>query len=751
MVVCFWLGVASLWLWACLPAFFYGFVLCVPAALALFQNPAWLKAFGVFALGVAWVLIVAHPAMPARIPPADLGKPVLLSGCVSGLVSDYSDHASFTFQAQAVAGKPLAATLHLSSWGRRYHFKPGQCFKLMVKLKPIHGSLNPGGFDYEQWAFEQGFSATGYVKRVLAYEGFGSRDELTRWRQALRDRVYQVLAHTQAAALMVGITLGDKSGLSAATKQAFQLTGTSHMLAISGLHVGFVALLCFWLVRYALCFVPMLLRYCSRQKLSAIASLLFSFLYVAFSGFSVSAVRAYIMLMLVMLFVLLDKKLEPWRAFRLALWFVLIVMPLSVLSPSFYLSFGAVFIILLYVANRLLPVKGWRAVLSLQCVIVLAMLPLSVWYFQHVSLISPLVNLLAIPYMGFVLLPLSLLTIIAINFSLPFAKLIAVCASFCANVLLKTLMTVSQWPGPVWHMGLHNEWGFVCLLLCVFVFLLPRGFVFKPLAILLLLPAFFSMPSLAPSQAKFAFLDVGQGLAVVVRTAHHALLFDTGPRYSAEDDAGVRIIAPYLLKEGIHHLDTIVLSHWDSDHSGGLNSLAPLFHPETVYAYRDSSRFGAVISCRRQHWVWDGVHFQLFAPKQSLRESNNQACLLKITVGRHSVLLVGDVEKKAEQALVSQYGEALKADLTLAPHHGSKTSSSWRWLRAVLPRWVVMPVGFWNRFHFPSPQVVLRYHALGAKILRLDHLGCVSVFLGPAGLGHWRFYRTDQARIWRRQ
>jgi len=436
------------------------------------------------------------------------------------------------------------------------------------------------------------------------------------------------------------------------------------------------------------------------------------------------------------------------RSLLLALLLVLLLDPWAVLAPGFWLSFAAVALLFFVGTARLGSGRGWRATLAAwgatQWAVTIGTLPLLLLLFQQFSLVSPLANAIAIPLVSFIITPLALLFVV-----LPWPPLLLV-----AHALLDFLMSGLDWLAawPMWEQPAPPLAATLLAVVGVIWLLLPRGFPARWLGLCLLLPAVF-WPAARPAhgEAWVEVLDVGQGLAVVVRTAGHSLLYDTGPLFSAESDAGQRIIVPHLRAQGVRRLDTLIVTHRDKDHSGG------------VVAVEEALPIGRRLSSvpelqpepciDGQSWEWDGVRFAILHPvaadyQRQAARSNNMSCVLQVSSAHGSVLLTADIEARDEQALLARGAGRLRSDVLLVPHHGSGTSSTPPFIAAVGAREAIIPVGYRNRFQHPRADVVDRHAA--SRLWRTDRDGAVRVSLVAAGLSV-SAYRNEYRRYWHGQ
>jgi competence protein ComEC len=541
------------------------------------------------------------------------------------------------------------------------------------------------------------------------------------------------------------------------------------LISISGLHVTAFAALAGWLAWVLARRSVRLTNRIPARRIAAVVGVVAATGYVLLAGAQVPAQRTLLMLAVAALGVWLAR---PGTGAVVWLWALAVVVawdPWAGLTPGFWLSFGAVGLLLYAGVGRLSsPPASSRALRSLhalrtaaraQTLITIGMLPMTLALFQQVSLVAPLANALAIPAVTFGVVPLALLGIV-----LPMDALwqAAHAAFACLMIALDWFATA---PGAVWQQHAPNGWAVAAALAGVVWIAAPRGVPGRALGLFWLLPLFLLRPP-APDTGAFRLvvLDVGQGLAVVVQTHAHALLYDTGPRYSEDADAGGRIIAPYLRAAGIARLGGLIVSHQDSDHSGGAQTLLqtvpvdwlasslPEDHPILERRARDA---GDAIRCEAgQRWTWDGVGFSVLHPSpahyaNARLKPNDLSCVVRVESAFGSVLLTGDLEAKGELELVRRDASSLQADVLIVPHHGSRTSSTPSFIAAVAPRVAIFTPGYRNRFGHPRPEIVDRYAAAGIALFRTDYDGALTMTFAADAARLPQAERAQDRRYWR--
>ena len=762
-----------IWCWALLSIFSLPFL---PPYLRNVQNAQYIRVvilFIVFILGFLWALLRAHWVLDITLPAELQGKDVLVTGVVASIPLEDNRKHRFEFDIESLEFKKQKidsiGKVRISWYGKRgarfknknkIKVKAGQRWQFWLRLKQPHGFMNPGGFDYEGWLYQKKIRATGYVrinakKKLFAkkLDNEASGYSMLILRQNLYDTLTKITSKNKYAGILVALAMGERTGILQEQWQVFRATGTSHLVAISGLHIGLLAGFIFLIVRRLWPYCGSAALTVASPRVAALSALLIAAFYAALSGFAVPAQRALIMLSIVMFSIIKLHKVQSSQVLSLALLLVLLLDPVAVLSAGFWLSFAAVAIISIAASGRLTVDKSWRMLGRLQWRVSLALIPLLVFLFQQASLISPLANLIAIPMVSFLVVPLTLLATSIASFLPDFAIVIFSVADSILNALWWFLSYLADTPVSQWY-GVKPDVLSLCLASLGFVLLLtPRGWPGKYLGLFLIIPLIWPNTHLPKQgEVEVTLLDVGQGLAAVVQTNEHTLVFDTGPKFSRSFDTGAAVVIPFIRQKGIKKLDMLILSHKDNDHRGGFESIQKEFK---IHKLMSSYGEKGSEACRAgQSWVWDGVFFEMLNPEESLsyKKRNNASCVLRVSAGKESLLLSADIEKRAEKQLVRYQYEQLKSTYLVSPHHGSKTSSSQAFLDAVDPDYIFIPVGFKNRYRMPHSTVLKRYRRRHIPILKTQNSGAISVRLGNIGQKSSskipKEYRKDKQKYW---
>ncbi len=717
----------------------------VPAAL----GPSRWRLPAAAGAGFLWAAFVAGRLLLPGLDPGLEGRDLAVAGCIVGLPRPGTYGTRFRFSVEhARAGVP--ARLRLSWYERGRRVRAGDCWRLTVRLKRPHGFMNPGGFDYEGWLFRHGIGATGYVRPRPAPVRIGPRWTIDGVRQRLAARIDVALGSDPFAGVVRALALGDRRAITPAQRDILNATGTAHLVAISGLHLGLVAGFAFLAVG-TLWRLSGAARWWPAPRAGAVAALAAAGLYALLAGGSLPTRRALIMLAVGLSGILRGRVTRPLRALCAALLAVLVLEPTAVLAPAFWLSFGAVAVIL-YAAGGGHARRGWRAWTGIQWRVALGLLPVSLVWFQQAGATAPLMNLLAVPWIGLVAVPLILAGTTALAFGLPVGAEALRWGAEAVGLLWPLLRWGAGLPGALWVQAAPPAWTWAPALIGVALLLAPRGVPGRWLGGLYLAPMLVWSPSPPPAGAlRLTLLDVGQGLAAVVRTRRHVLVYDTGPRFGPGFDAGQAVLVPYLRSRGIRRVDRLIVSHGDNDHIGGAASLLSRYPAAVVLSSVPQRVRAQARPCRRgQHWNWDGVEFRMLHPGAAgAFHGNDASCVLRVTGRGGAVLLTGDIEAPAERRLAADMGAALRARVLVVPHHGSRSSSTPAFVAAVHPRLALIPVGYRNRFRLPSACVRARYRAAGARVLDTAAEGAVRIELGPRpGAFEVHGHRREAGRFW---
>jgi len=699
----------------------------------------WLAPVGAL-VGFLWTCLAIEARLADRLEAPPEGREVSVSGWVDGFPRHSEQQAAFSFRlASPAAGVP--SRLRLTWYEPEARIEPGSAWRLTVRLKTPHGLLNPGGFDFERWLFLEGYGASGYVRDAAAWTD--APVTLGRWwlkvRARLERRIGEAIADPSGAALVTALTIGERHAFSDAHWSGLRRTGTSHLVAISGLHVGLVSALVFFLVRRLWLHLPAAAAVFDIEVAAAM-SFMSAAVYAALAGFSLPTQRALIMLMIALLGLSLRRSIPMPAGMSVALLFVILWDPFAAVSASFWLSFMAVALLWqlgeVRVVNAGTSPRLRRAIgrlVGVQWGLSVGLMPFVVMFFHELSLIAPLVNLVAIPTFSFVLIPMAFIASLS-SIVEPLGEIMLALAGALAAQLWAGLELAARSPWAAMSVPqLHPAW--MSMMLAGAAAVLPGhplpGRYLGWIAVIAVL----TRPAPRPDDAglRMTMLDVGHGLAVVLRTRDHALLYDTGARYRSGFDSGAELVLPALRAMGIAALDAIVVSHADNDHAGGLAAVVEMFPDARVIAGPDVAWPGSAVCERGHSWLWDGVGFDVLHPhRDDPALGNDSSCVLRISAGGRTVLITGDIEARAERALAAEV-PGLRADVVVVPHHGSATSSTAALTATVRPSLALVSAAYGNRWGFPKPTVRAAWEDAGARVLVTSTSGAITVELEPSG------------------
>lgn len=662
---------------------------------------------------------------------------------------------------QSTQNIKLYGTLPLNN---NHALESGDQLVVTAKIKKPWSVSNPGGFDAEKNAFLNQIKATGNIKTLISHQSHADF-RLDNLRQKISDKMVTSLQEDSLSGMLIGLTIGVTDRISQVQWALLRNTGTTHLIAISGLHISLIGGLVFGLMTLLWRCAPRLLLWMPAKIAAAYLTLLFIWGYGFLAGMSIATERACIMMSALMLAIILKLRMSAGFVFSASLVIILIWDPFAVLSIGFWLSYLAIGILVFATGNRLKFTRkklSWKLIRP-QLAVFLGMLPVSLYFFQSASLISPLVNLIAIPWVSFVVTPACLLSALAFMLNIDWlGKIFIILAKYLYLPMWEIMQWIVNKMPAVWHFALpHSALGVTLFMLSslgMVILLLPKGIPHKNWIGTCLASAilFYQPLNLKKGECHFALLDVGQGLASVIFTKNHVLIYDTGPKWK-EADSGTQVIQPFLDYYHVDKIDTIMISHTDLDHRGGLDSLLQHYPVKKIITSEidrlelkaNLNHLKPVLCEQGQIWEWDGVLFEVLHPGgQAEKNRNNLSCVLKVSTGKNSILLTGDIEAGAEKTLLETYKEKLITDILIAPHHGSKTSSTKAFIEQVQPTFVLFPTGKDNRFGFPIESVTTRYAELGCQLLDTAKDGAIIFDLTPEQILPPISWRSTQTRFW---
>ncbi|MGB1263040.1 MAG: DNA internalization-related competence protein ComEC/Rec2 [Cognaticolwellia sp.] len=760
-----------------------------------------IKNFRVVAIAIfacAWILTAASQYQSRlahnNIAPEQLHKQVhLVQGTVANIVDNQSRASRFNFLVSHWQGEKLSEPFMLRlSWqapkqGARQTLLQGQTWQLAVKVKPAHGLANIGGFNYQLWLLQKQIVATGYVKADVL-----SQDQATAkspkllkkrnvllnaqptWRQNLYQKLTNLLTDKALGALIFALGFGERGELTPQHWQVLSATATQHLIAISGLHIGIIAVASLLFMRVFIRLLPLNWLLSSRWQLTlmrlnlrslpVVFSCSVAWYYAYLAGFSIPTLRALVMLLLFWSIKLITINTTLLRWFLVAIFIILLLWPLSLLSVSFWLSISALVIIFATLSRfsmRAVTViaeddevskppetfaeKYWymfkaraslwfKTLLVMQLALTLMMLPIAALLNYQLPLAAFLANIVAVPLMSVSVIPLTLFAVIALPFSTGVAGSVVDLALFFLDFIWQWLsyLTSAQWA------LIAVSYQQIQIMLVAFV-VIALALFFRPdraksvaIACLAVVAIAVGMLSREPEKAwQLSVLDVGHGLAIVIEKNRQVFIYDTGASYPSGFNMADAALLPYLKHQGYSAIDGVIISHNDNDHAGGLGHLREELLVNKVIA-NDFALSPDEHCLAGQGFTWQGLSFDILSPEQILGDKNDDSCVVVISDGRHKVLLPGDISKKQERRLLNAEQTSLKlvSDILIAPHHGSKSSSSQRFLTQVAPRYAVFSAGYLNRWQMPSKETRDRYQALNITTLNTADVGMVTFRFG---------------------
>lgn len=712
---------------------------------------------GIAILSVSWFFIQALWQTHWQLPPSLIKKPANIIGVVSNIPSRPGENLRFNLQLTSIGGEKLhwytqynQPTIKLNWQKANQTLRLGDTVQLTAKLKPAYGFANQGGFSYQKWLMLQGIRATGYV---VGQQPVKVIEPSTSFRQLIFDRLSQATANLDYQGLLVALTMGEKQFISVDQWQTIKATGISHLLAISGLHIGIVFLFSAMLAKLLVklyCFVfnqnhnaPLIALF-----FGLVGALFYSWL----AGFSIPTVRALLMLTLLVLTLSLKRVANSKTVILNTLALLLVIQPLSILEPGLWLSFLAVIVIIgtfwwFPTINRnsdktprwVHKFTGYvQSMVKMQLVLFVLLVPVTIVVFNGFSIFSGVVNLIAVPWVSFVTVPIALMAAVLTFFDLPAPMLFALADSSLASLFN---IIEQPWTRSGWVTVKFMPWyAWVLLVAFMLSFLVSVSKPLRGLSFLLLLPPLMFMLKTHPGW-RVDILDVGQGLSVVIEKNNRALIYDLGPVYKSGFNTVEHVVLPYLAYHGHDTVDYLVISHSDSDHAGAYKKFfSKVTAKQTIAPLKllpEATVCDAGLFLGQEQRQWQGLTLEVLWPLKNTRlptSSNDSSCVIRVSNAQFSVLLPGDISKRVEQRLIKHYGGALASTILVAPHHGSHSSSSQAFVDAVKPDYVVYSTGYLNRYRFPREKVVKRYDKINAVQLNTAISGQISFVITDEGL-----------------
>lgn len=701
------------------------------------RAPVW------FVLGFAWTLLRADGALEAQLPDALHGRDFEVTGTVVDLPQAGLDSTRFSFDIETAkldgAALSLRGNVRLNWYDNAPELAPCSRWNLRLRLRPPRGLVNPGGNDGERSAAQRGWVAAGYVRDSSGNSQIGVPAGICidGWRQSIALAIQNTLGPGSARSLLRALAVGDQQAISQSDWQVLRATGTGHLIAISGLHVGLFAAFGALLARLFWKLFPRITLRIPGPLIEAPVAMACALGYGLLAGMGVPTVRTLLMIGVALLARYSRRSTSVTQALALAAAAIVIWDPLAMLSAGFWLSFLGVAILLSTTSTSRMQRPAWREMPRMQLLLSMAMLPLTVWFFGQASLIGPIANLIAVPWISLVIVPLtvsgSLLVVWLPAIGVPLLQL--------ADFLLAGFWPLMQWlsglPSAQRYFAASPTWAFAIAVVGIGWSLLPFGPRMRALGLFLLLPLIIpSHQNLEEGEFEVWMLDVGQGLSVVVRTPGQQWLYDAGPRYASGFDIGDAVVVPSLHALGVDALDKMIISHGDSDHSGGAMAVHLAFPDAPIESGEPERLTVASIACQAgQIWNSGGVSVHtLFAAGEGQGKSNDRSCVLLVSARHGSLLLTGDATERVEPAIASLASGLARPLVLQVPHHGSKTASSGEFLDTLAPQLALVSSGYRNQFGHPADEVRTRYAERSIDLLNTADSGYLHLRFVSNGL-----------------
>jgi competence protein ComEC len=699
-----------------------------------------------------------------RLDPALEGQAVRMRGVVTSVPQGTLDVLRFRLSPLPDGGsRPLPRFIELTWYDAPARVVAAETLELEVKLRRPRGFANPGGRDNEARMLRDRVGASGYVRsgRRLGRESNAAfRYPVLLARAQVASIIRDALGERPSAGIVAGLAVGLQDALSREQWLQLSRSGTSHLMAISGLHIAMVAAVFAWLGGRV-----QRIRQCrgatgARRDASVVAAAVAALGYSLLAGWSVPTQRTMVMIACGAAALLSRRRIGVADGLGFCVLGVLLLDPLAPLAPGFWLSFGAVAAILFGATGHVRPPGLIRGYLLVQVVVTLGLVPVLAGSFGSVSLVSALVNLYAIPLYTLLIVPAVLVSCAVAMITADTGVVMLDWTGRLIEATWPLIEVPASWLLATWSIAGLDGSAWCALILGTLAVLSPLPIPGRVAGGMLVATACLWRPAILPDgAARITILDVGQGLSVVVETRGHTLVYDAGPSFRTGSDTGQLVVVPFLRSRGIRRVDRVVVSHDDDDHKGGAGSVLALMDARAVTLGPSlrASAFHAIPAlrtrdtCRRgEAWAWNGVGFRWVHPGDvRYRRDNDSSCVLLVSAGGHAALITGDIEAEAERELV-RAGALAPVDIVVVPHHGSRTSSTRDFVEASRPRWAVYAVGYRNRWNFPVRRVVERWEQAGAREVRTSNGGAITFELAPGrALAPPREWRREHPHPWR--
>ena len=724
-------------------------------------------------IGLAWSNTFSGLILDSTPRVGLFEQPITVTGQITGLPLVDAAYTRFDLQLESAGSdaeyEAINTLVRLRWYGRPSEIIPGQRWQFTVKLNVPRGYRNPGLFDYELYLFRNRIRATGYVlsDRPASLLSDGTGYSVDRLRYALAQKLEHTVTNRTTFGVLGALAIGDRSAISQHQWAFFRQTGLSHLMAISGLHIGLAALFGFTLTARLWRMSGLLSRRAPAKQVAAVIGFFTALGYSALAGFPLPTTRALTMLLVYTLGVVFLKRYPPEACLGIAVFAVVCINPLDTGSPGFWLSFVAVWVI--FQAHKIWKhfqkrqstffayksgrwprmMRGMLSLVLIQLSLFLGLFPVQVFFFSEVSLVAPLANFLAVPVFGFIVVPAVLFAVVMIAFGVQnLAGSSLQVASWIIENVFNLVQPLAHWEFSTLPLSAGMTMTLFALIAAVACAAQHRYRILSlPALALCGATLVWQGDDVDYGDVRLRFLDVGQGLSILVETSDHLLLYDAGPRYG-EFSLGEAVVLPAIFRSGHKSVNLAVMSHFANDHSGGLASLQNSLPIQQILSGEPSGIPGSKPCLRGRRFHWDGVEFSVLWPtERSGYTGNNQSCVVKIRGMGGTVLLTGDIEQLAEKALIETAGESLESVILLVPHHGSITSSSERFIDSVSPEIAIVSRGSPNRYAHPHPKVYQRYVDRNIRWLDTGSNGQIMLDVSQDGI-RFSSWRDHRRRFW---